>query len=122
MISDRDIFEKIGHYISPEDFVDPLFQDVAMKVYNQYESGNISPASIIGDYETAEEHNEVAAMFSADLDDGLNPQEREKTLNDIVIRIKSNSLNNELNRTADPRRMQEIILEQQKLNQIHINI
>ena len=61
-------------------------------------------------------------MFSADLDDGLNPQEREKTLNDIVIRIKSNSLNNELNRTADPRRMQEIILEQQKLNQIHINI
>ena len=122
MISDRDIFEKIGHYISPEDFVDPLFQDVAMKVYNQYESGNISPASIIGDYETSEEHNEVAAMFSADLDDGLNPQEREKTLNDIVIRIKSNSLNNELNKTADPRRMQEIILEQQKLNQIHINI
>lgn len=122
IISDRDIFEKIGHYITPEDFVDPLFQDVAMKVYHQYETGSISPASIIGDYETSEEHNEVAAMFSADLDDSLNSQEREKTLNDIVIRIKSNSLNNELNKTTDPRRMQEIILEQQKLNQIHINI
>jgi len=122
MISDRDIFEKIGHYITPEDFVDPLFQDVAMKVYHQYETGSISPASIIGDYETSEEHNEVAAMFSADLDDSLNSQEREKTLNDIVIRIKSNSLNNELNKTTDPRRMQEIILEQQKLNQIHISI
>lgn len=122
IISDRDIFEKIGHYITPEDFVDPLFQGVAMKVYHQYETGSISPASIIGDYETSEEHNEVAAMFSADLDDSLNSQEREKTLNDIVIRIKSNSLNNELNKTTDPRRMQEIILEQQKLNQIHISI
>lgn len=61
-------------------------------------------------------------MFSADLDDSLNNLEREKTLNDIVIRIKGNSLNDELNKTVDPRRMQEIILEQQKLNQIHISL
>ena len=61
-------------------------------------------------------------MFSADLDDSLNNLEREKTLNDIVIRIKGNSLNDELNKTVDPRRMQEIILEQQKLNQIHIKL
>ena len=61
-------------------------------------------------------------MFSADLDDSLNNLEREKTLNDIVIRIKGNSFNDELNKTVDPRRMQEIILEQQKLNQIHISL
>jgi DNA primase len=61
-------------------------------------------------------------MFSADLDESLNNLEREKTLNDIVIRIKANSLNHELNKTVDPKRMQEIIIEQQKLNQIHIKL
>lgn len=122
IISDRDVFEKIGHYITPKDFIDPLFSDVARKVYEQYEKGNINPATIIGDYDTPEEYSEVAAMFSADLDAGLSTQEREKTLNDIVIRIKSNSLNNELKSTMDPRRMQEIIAQQQKLNQIHIKL
>ena len=48
--------------------------------------------------------------------------ERDSDLNDIVIRIKANSLNDELNKTVDPKRMQEIILEQQKLNQIHIKL
>lgn len=122
LISDRDIFDKVVAYIKPEDFIDPLFSGVAEKVYEQYGTGNISPAAIIADYATTEEHTEVAAMFSADLDESLNNLEREKTLNDIVIRIKANSLNHELNKTVDPKRMQEIIIEQQKLNQIHIKL
>ena len=122
LISDRDIFDKVVAYIKPEDFIDPLFSGVAEKVYEQYGTGNISPAAIIADFATTEEHSEVAAMFSADLDESLNNLEREKTLNDIVIRIKANSLNHELNKTVDPKRMQEIIIEQQKLNQIHIKL
>ena len=122
IISDRDIFDKVAKYIKPEDFIDSLFSDVAKKVYEQYKDGSISPAVIIADYAESEEHTEVTAMFSADLDDSLNNLEREKTLNDIVIRIKGNSLNDELNKTVDPRRMQDIILEQQKLNQIHISL
>ena len=122
IISDRDIFDKVAQYIKPADFIDPLFSGVAEKIYEQYQTGSISPAVIIADYAESDEHTEVAAMFSADLDDSLNNLEREKTLNDIVIRIKGNSLNDELNKTVDPRRMQEIILEQQKLNQIHISL
>lgn len=122
MISDSYIFEKIGQYIMPEDFIDPLFSSVAKKIYEQYKQGTISPASIIEDYETGEEHSEVAAMFSADLDESLSRQEKEKTLNDIVIKVKGNSLNDALNKTVDPKRMQEIIIEQQKLNRIHISL
>ena len=72
LISDRDIFDKVAAYIKPEDFIDPLFSGVAEKVYEQYGTGNISPAAIIADYATTEEHTEVAAMFSADLDVSLN--------------------------------------------------
>jgi len=122
IISDEVIFEKIKPYITPKDFIEPLFNDVASKVFEQYDSGGVSPASIIGNYETGEEHNEVASMFSSDLDENLSPSERERTLNDIVIKVKSNSLKDELNQTVDPKRLQEIILEQQKLNQIHIKL
>ncbi len=44
LISDRDIFDKVATYIKPEDFIDPLFSGVAEKVYEQYGTGNISPA------------------------------------------------------------------------------
>ena len=41
-------------------------------------------------------HNEIAAMFSAELSDSLNKLEREKTLNDTVIKVKKNSLDTKL--------------------------
>ncbi len=122
LISDKDIFDRVSEHIKPEDFIDPLFAGVAGKIYEQYAGGSISPAAIIADYAATDEQQEVAAMFCADLDENLNNQEREKTLNDIVIRIKANSLNDELNKTVDPKRMQEIITQQQKLNQIHIKL
>lgn len=122
LISDKDIFDRVSEHIKPEDFIDPLFAGVAQKIYEQYAGGSISPAAIIADYAATDKQQEVAAMFCADLDESLNNQEREKTLNDIVIRIKANSLNDELNKTVDPKRMQEIITGQQKLNQIHIKL
>lgn len=122
IISDEHIFNLIKPYISPKDFIEPLFCDVAEKVYGQYETGKVNPASIIGSYQTGEEHTEVTSMFTSDLDENLSFAEREKTLNDIIIKVKTNSLKEELNHTVDPKRLQELILEQQKLNQIHIKL
>ena len=47
MIEDGDIYEKVSKFISPDDFVDPVFKDVAAKIYEQYETGQINPAAII---------------------------------------------------------------------------
>ena len=67
-------------------------------------------------------HNEIAAMFSAELSDSLNKLEREKTLNDTVIKVKKNSLDTKLDNATDARAMQDIINQQMKLNNIHINL
>ena len=122
MIDDMDIFAKVKEYIEPADFIDPLLHDVAVKLYAQFEQGKVSPASIINTYETEEQHNEVAALFSADLGADLNRNEREKTLNDTVYKVKKNSLDDALQNTSDARVMQEILLKQVKLSSIHINL
>lgn len=61
-------------------------------------------------------------MFSAELSDSLNKLEREKTLNDTVIKVKKNSLDTKLDNATDARAMQDIINQQMKLNNIHINL
>ena len=109
-------------FIDSDDFVDPVFKDVAAKIYEQYESGQINPAAIISSYMDTSMHNEIAAMFSAELSDSLNKLEREKTLNDTVIKVKKNSLDTKLDNATDARAMQDIINQQMKLNNIHINL
>ena len=109
-------------FIDSDDFVDPVFKDVAAKIYEQYETGQINPAAIISSYMDTSMHNEIAAMFSAELSDSLNKLEREKTLNDTVIKVKKNSLDTKLDNATDARAMQDIINQQMKLNNIHINL
>ena len=52
----------------------------------------------------------------------LNKNEREKALNDTVIKVKSNSLEHALNNTSDGHQMQELLMQQMKLKNIYIHI
>lgn len=122
MIEDGDIYDKVSEYIQPDDFIDPLFKDVASKVYEQYETGSVNPAAIIGSYSDGDMHSEIAAMFSAELSESLSKSEREKTLNDTVLRVKKSSLDYKLEHAADAKTMQDIIGIQMKLNNIHISL
>ena len=122
MIEDGDIYDKVSEYIQPDDFIDPLFKDVASKVYEQYETGSVNPAAIIGSYSDGDMHSEIAAMFSAELSESLSKSEREKTLNDTVLRVKKSNLDYKLEHAADAKTMQDIIGRQMKLNNIHISL
>lgn len=122
LIDDSEVFEKVKAYVEPQDFIDPLLRDVAAKLYEQSENGNVNPALIISTYETEEAHNEVAALFSAELDKNLNKSEREKALNDAVIKVKGNSIKYAIECTKDPKQLQELIMKQMKLSNIRIEL
>lgn len=122
MIEDAGIFEKVKEYISPQDFVNPLFKDVADKLYAQYESGSLNPAAIISTYDAEETHSEVAAMFSMKLDNRLNHNEREKALNDTVLKVKNNSIQYQIDQAADPAQIQQLYTMKNKLSAIHITL
>ncbi len=125
MINDQTIYDKIKEYIGPDDFIDSLLHDVATKLYVQLQEGKVNPAAIVNTYDTEEEHSEVAALFSADLDDSLNQNERQKALNDTVKKVRENSLNDAMDKAQqsnDTKLFQELMMQQIRLKDIQIQL
>ena len=97
---DNSIFEKISPYISPHDFTDEMYQKIAEKLFESLKDDNkIEPASFISAFEDEEDQKRVAELFNTKLlnSDGLPAEiddirEREKTLHDILVSVKTGSL------------------------------
>lgn len=122
MINDIPLFKKIAQYISPEDFIEPLFHDVAIKLYHQLENESVNPASIISTYESEEEHKEVAGLFNSELSEELNEKEKQKALNETIIKVKKNSLDYKSRNVKNIEDLQNILKEQKNLQNININL
>lgn len=120
LIEDPSIYQKVNKYISVSDFVLPLYNTVAKMLFEQLETGNLNPARIINNFEDGKEQSEVAGLFNMTVDESLNHQEKEKTLNDTVIAVKKNSIEYRSKNVADIVTLQEIIKEKENLNKIHI--
>ncbi len=122
LIEDKRIYEKTKKIITVEDFVLPLYNQVAKMLYEQLENGEINPAKIINHFEDSEEQSEVAGLFNATVREELTAIEREKTLNDTIITVKKNSIDYRSREVTDISVLQQIIKEQNELNKIHITL
>ena len=79
-------------YISPDDFTEEIFRDVAKVLYEQHAAGEINPAQIISRFTDEEQQREAAALFHARLHPVETRQEKEKALKETILRIKKNSM------------------------------
>lgn len=122
LIEEPKLFDKIKEYISPNDFVDPFYNKVAVIFWEQLQNNQINPAKIIDYFESEEEHNKAAGLFNSPLSEELTISEKERALNDTVIKIKKNSLDYRAAHATDIQEMQNIIIEQTKLQKIHITL
>ncbi len=120
LINDISLYAKISRYIKPSDFVEPLLCEVAQELYLQLENGQVNPAIIMNRYEDSEAHNEIASLFNSELSSELTNQEKEKALNETVIKVKKSSLDNRSRNAKDVAELQAIFQEQKELQNIHI--
>lgn len=86
------LYSKIAKYISPKDFTEELYKQVAEKLFDGIEKGNYNPAAIINIFEDEQQQSEVASLFNAKLEAINTKQEREKAFSDILRAVKQNSL------------------------------
>lgn len=92
-LSDRpELYESVKKEIRPDDFSEPLYRQVAQLLYEQYEHGAPNPAQIISHFTDSEEQSRVAGLFHARLPELTSPQEQEKALQDVIGRIRRESL------------------------------
>nr|WP_296158508.1 DNA primase [uncultured Blautia sp.] len=113
------IFDKVAQYLTPEDFVVPLYREVAGMLFQQHTEGNINPAKLLNSFTDSEEQREVASLFNATIHLET-PQEQDQAFADTLLRIKSESLA-ERNRNWDPTDMQglqEIVKAKKDLEEL----
>lgn len=113
------IFDKVAQYLTPEDFVVPLYREVAQMLFSQREEGEINPARLLNSFTDSEEQREVASLFNATIHLET-PKEQDQAFADTLLRIKTESLA-ERNRNWNPTDMaglQEIIKAKKELEEL----
>ena len=113
------IFEQVEKYISPSDFVVPLYKQVAEMLFDQHKEGEINPGKLLNAFTDSEEQREVASLFNATIH-LENEGEQQRAFSDALLRIKEESLK-EKNRTWDPADMaglQEMIKAKKELEDL----
>lgn len=91
LAEEPEVYPKVKAYISPEDFTQELYRQVADKLFAGLEQGAFMPASIVSAFEEEDEQREVAAIFNAKLESLNTKQEREKAFHDVLLSVKKNS-------------------------------
>lgn len=113
------IFEQVEKYISPSDFVVPLYKEVAQMLFDQHKEGETNPGKLLNAFTDSEEQREVASLFNATIH-LENEGEQQRAFSDTLLRIKEESLK-EKNRTWDPSDMaglQELIKAKKELDDL----
>ena len=114
------IFDKVAQYLNAEDFIVPLYKEVAQMLFRQREEeGQVNPARLLNSFTDSEEQREVASLFNATIHLETQ-QEQDRAFADALLRIKAESLA-EKNRNLDPTDMaglQQILREKKELEEL----
>ncbi len=123
LIEEPGLFEKIKGIITPDDFKEELYHQVAVMVFEGHQKGRVDPAGILDHFiDDQEQYKTVASLFHARLTESLTGQERNKAFTETVYKVKKNSLDEASRRAADIGQLQEIIRAQSELKSLHISI
>ncbi|MDO5424813.1 MAG: DNA primase [Eubacteriales bacterium] len=91
LIENKGLYEKVKNWVSPQDFTEPLYRQVAEELFQQLEAGEVNPARIANHYEDPEQQREVASLFNTTLRVET-PEEKEKALKETLYRVLTNSI------------------------------
>lgn len=123
LIERPQLFDKIRGIIGPDDFIEPLYHQVATMVFEEQAQGKVNPAGILNRFINDEEqYREVAKLFNASLKESLNNEEQQKAFSETVLRVRKNSLDHASRNATDIVELQRIIREQAALKTLQITI
>ena len=132
---DVTLFEKVKKIIEPQDFKDELYNKAAAILYKQYEEeGKATPVRIPGMFEEGGEQEEVARIFTTDLkgellrnfgqdsDSELTKEIKERAINQIVYRVKMQSIEDTLRSSTDFDVVKKCGQQKKELQNLHITL
>ncbi len=124
MAGEPGIIEKIKDIISTEDFFEEPYRRLAKLIFSQYENeGTVVPAKILNNFQNAEEQTVVANILSRNIpDDKRDMNEKEKVLNEIVKRIRKQSIDRMTRNVTKLEELQNLMIMRADLQKLHISL
>lgn len=123
LIENPFLFDKIEGIITPDDFIEDLYHQVAAMVFDGHAAGNLNPAEILNHFINDEEqYRVVAGLFNASLKESLDNEEQKKAFSETIMKVKKNSLDHASRKAAGIEELQRIIKEQAALKSLHISL
>ena len=123
MVNEPKLFEKLNGIIGPDDFYEQIYHGVALLLYKQYEEEKVViPGKILNQYTDLNDQKKIAELFNTTLKVSPSPEVRDKVLNDIVRKVKEDSIEQQMNATNDILKWQDLIKEKANLAKLHISL
>lgn len=125
LIEAPELYEPVSQRITPDDFFDEKYHVVARMLYEQLEKKELIPAKIINHFQDVESQKMVAQMFQTEFQTKMSREEREKALNELVIRIKEYSIDHRMRNMTDMNELQNLIIEKKRWQtpeKLHISL
>ena len=123
LIENPFLFDKIEGIITPDDFIEDLYHQVAKMVFDGHAAGNLNPAEILNHFINDEEqYRVVAGLFNASLKESLDNEDQKKAFSETIMKVKKNSLDYASRNAAGIEELQRIIKEQAALKDLHISL
>ena len=80
------------------------------------------PGKILNQYTDLDDQKKIAELFNTTLKISPSLEDRDKALNDIVKRVKEDSIEQQMNATNDILKWQDLIKEKANLAKLHISL
>ena len=123
MVNEPQLFEKLDGIIGPDDFYEQIYHGAALLLFKQYEEEKtVIPGKILNQYTDLEDQKKIAELFNTTLKISPSSEDRNKALNDIVRRVKEDSIEQQMNATNDILKWQDLIKEKANLAKLHISL
>lgn len=123
-VNEPQIIKKLDGIINADDFTEEPYHKVAEIIFSQYDTGEkLIPAKILNSFQNSDDQTAVAGILSRILPYNRNDKnEREKVINEIVKRIRKQSIDRMTRVATKPEELQNLMIMMADLQKLHISL
>jgi len=123
MVEETELFDRISEYISPENFTEGFYRDVATKIFEKLKTGDMTFSNICDDYtEDMEKQKLLSKILNTTLGTNLSDDEKKKAITESILKIRQASLDEKSKNAKGIEEFQKIIEEQAILRKLRVDL
>ena len=123
MVEETELFDRISEYISPENFTEGFYRDVATKIFEKLKTGDMTFSNICDDYtEDMEKQKLLSKILNTPLGTNLSDDEKKKAITESILKIRQASLDEKSKNAKGIEEFQKIIEEQAILRKLRVDL